>query len=296
VIVNEDGGTSSALGTEKNDDDKKDTSTGTKREHKVKHKIKKVKVRRKKAKAKAKVKKRHEKEGDVKTVEDEKPHIEPYMEAPAFTGIDTDKLDLEEKLLVATQERLKLEDALATLSQEKSVLEEDVAFLREDLEKKAQTIKDYKEQLERLRDQFDNYKRRAEEERAKSIDFAKEKLIIELLEIIGNFERAINSTKPKDKAEDLLEGVKFIHKQLHKLLEREGVKLIEALGKPFDPRVHEAMMEVETDEHPEGTVVEELEKGYSFKNRVIKATKVKVAKPLTGEKTKKARRKPRKGR
>jgi len=93
-----------------------------------------------------------------------------------------------------------------------------------------------------------------------------------------DFERAVEAGKTKHDFDVLYKGIEMIHNDLRNFLKEEGIKEIEAKGKPFDPHEHEAMMQEETDAHPEDYVIEELQKGYTFNGRVIRPSKVKVAK------------------
>ena len=98
------------------------------------------------------------------------------------------------------------------------------------------------------------------------------------MKIIDDFERAVEAGKTKHDFDVLYKGIEMIHNDLKNFLKEEGIKEIEAKGKPFDPHEHEAMMQEETDAHPEDYVIEELQKGYTFNGRVIRPSKVKVAK------------------
>jgi len=124
---------------------------------------------------------------------------------------------------------------------------------------------------------FANYKRRQQEEHGARVQSATQDLIMRLLPVIDNFERAIQAAQENRNFDGLADGVILTLKQLHGLLEKEGVQPIAAVGQEFDPMYHEAVMRVETEEIPENTVVEELEKGYLQGSRVIRPSRVKVA-------------------
>ena len=146
------------------------------------------------------------------------------------------------------------------------------------LEDKAKKGDEYYDRLLRLQADFDNYKKRLEKEKLEFIKFANEEIIAEILKILDDFERAVEAGKVKHDFDILYKGIEMIHKDLKGFLKEEGVKEIEALGKPFNPHEHEAMMQEETDAHPEDHVIEELQKGYTLNGRVIRPSKVKVAK------------------
>jgi molecular chaperone GrpE len=124
---------------------------------------------------------------------------------------------------------------------------------------------------------FANYKRRRQEESESQIKFASQELIIKLLPVIDNFERALQASQVNRNFDGLAEGVSLTLRQLRDMLEKEGVTPIDAVGQEFDPNVHEAVMRVESDDYPDNTVVEELEKGYMQNSRVIRPARVKVA-------------------
>ncbi len=124
---------------------------------------------------------------------------------------------------------------------------------------------------------FDNFRRRSRQEKEEFAKYASQKLIEQLLPVYDNFERAMKATKEGGDIESLLKGVEMIYRQLEQVLDAEGVKPVDTVGKPFDPAVHQAVMQVETDEFEPGTVVEELQKGYTLKDKVIRPAMVKVS-------------------
>jgi molecular chaperone GrpE len=124
---------------------------------------------------------------------------------------------------------------------------------------------------------FANYKRRRQEESEGQIKFANQELILKLLPVIDNFERALQAAQVNHNFDGLAEGVSLTLRQLRDMLEKEGVTPIDAVGQEFDPNVHEAVMRIESEDYPDNTVVEELEKGYMQNSRVIRPARVKVA-------------------
>ncbi|RKY35078.1 MAG: nucleotide exchange factor GrpE [Candidatus Omnitrophota bacterium] len=135
--------------------------------------------------------------------------------------------------------------------------------------------------LMRMQADFDNSRKRMERDRVMFLKFANEEIIAELIPFIDDFQRAF-SAADKTKDFDLLhKGVEMILNHLMEFLKHKGVTAIEALGNNFDPNYHEAMLQIETDQYPENTVVEELEKGYLLNNKILRTAKVKVAKSIT---------------
>ena len=138
-------------------------------------------------------------------------------------------------------------------------------------------LEEYRQRLLRSQADFDNYRRRTQREKEEMAKYASAEIITRLLPVLDNFERAIGASKDSGDFEALAKGVDMIHRQLLQLLEQEGLKPMETVGQPFNPEFHEAVMRVESDEHEEGTVVEELQRGYILKDRVIRPAMVKVS-------------------
>ena len=139
-------------------------------------------------------------------------------------------------------------------------------------------IKDWEDKYKRLLAEFDNFRKRSEKESAMMIDIGASMILTKILPIVDNFERAINSVPEDIKDNSFVDGIDKIYKQMLKTFEDLGVKPIEAVGKPFDANLHNAVM---TDENAEGevdTVVEELQKGYMYKDQVLRHSMVKVKK------------------
>lgn len=128
----------------------------------------------------------------------------------------------------------------------------------------------------RVQADFDNFRRRSRQEKEDFAKYASSKLVEQLLPVLDNFERAIQSSKDSKDFDSLLKGIEMTFRQLDQVLEQEGLKRMEAAGQPFNPEYHQAIMQVESEEHEEGTVVEELQKGYLFKDKVLRPAMVKV--------------------
>ena len=148
----------------------------------------------------------------------------------------------------------------------------------DELVEKAKKCGEYYDKWLRVHADFENARKRLEKEKLEFLRFATEDLILELLPIVDNFDRAINSHADADKNDPHLKGVIMIKDELHKLLEDYGVAKIKAAGEKFNPELHEAVTVVESDEHPEGTVLEELQPGYTMQGKVIRPASVKVTK------------------
>ncbi len=146
------------------------------------------------------------------------------------------------------------------------------------LQEMANIGKEYNEKLLRLHADFENTKKRFERQSQEYAQFANCGIIAELLNILDDLERAVTAAEKKQ--EDFpafLKGVEMILSHLYEMLKKNGLKPIEAKGKQFDPNMHEALMQVESDAF-DGTVLEELQKGYLLHEKVLRTTKVKVSK------------------
>ncbi|WP_232463332.1 nucleotide exchange factor GrpE [Tumebacillus avium] len=135
---------------------------------------------------------------------------------------------------------------------------------------------DYKTRYLRAQADFDNFRRRSRQEKDEFAAYANVKLIEELLPVLDTFEMAMKSTAETD-VKTLLTGIEMVYRQLTGALEKEGLTAIEAVGQPFDPNLHEGIMQVASDEHPANTVVQELRKGYKVKDKVVRPSMVQVS-------------------
>ncbi len=141
---------------------------------------------------------------------------------------------------------------------------------------KAQAEENYQRFL-RAQADFDNFRRRSRQEREESAKYASLKVVESLLPALDNFERALSANKETASVESLIQGVDMVLRQMKQALEQEGLQPMNVVGEPFNPEFHQAVMQVESDEHESGIVVEELQKGYLLKDKVIRPAMVKVA-------------------
>jgi len=156
----------------------------------------------------------------------------------------------------------------------------------EDAEKLKGELSEWKDKYLRLYADFENYKRLVAKDKEELINYSNEKIMRELLSVIDHLELAMQhaSNSTDTSASALVEGVNMTLKELKSTLEKFGLLSIEALGKPFDPYLHHAMSQVESDEVDENTVIAEYRKGYMLKDRVLRAAFVGVSKkPSTSE-------------
>lgn len=153
--------------------------------------------------------------------------------------------------------------------------------LREALAAKTQEAERLQGRLLRLHAEFENYKKRMVREKAEFLKFAHEGLILEFLPILDNLERALASARAEAGSTPLLEGLEMIARLFRSVLEKAGVKPMEALGQPFDPGYHQAVAQVESSDQDANLVVEEIQKGYLIEGRVLRPAMVKVSRAVS---------------
>ena len=139
--------------------------------------------------------------------------------------------------------------------------------------KKEIKVTDLTETVQRVQADFENYKKRTEKDKQDFVRYACQNIVLDLLPILDNFELALNHTKDK---EEFVKGIELVYSNFIDILEKNGLKQINALSKEFDPSLHEALMQEKSKEKP-GTIIEEFQKGYRINEKVIRPTKVKVA-------------------
>jgi molecular chaperone GrpE len=144
-------------------------------------------------------------------------------------------------------------------------------------ESSKQTIAQLTETLQRVQAEFENYKKRVDNEKQEFVKYANEDFILSLLPILDSFELALRDKKTCKDLDEFMRGMQLIYSQIVSLLEQKGVKHIETKDQRFDPYKHEALLQEESDK-PEGTILEELQKGYTINEKIIRHSKVKVAK------------------
>jgi molecular chaperone GrpE len=129
----------------------------------------------------------------------------------------------------------------------------------------------------RVQADFDNFRRRTQKEKEELALYASFKLVGQLLPVLDNFERAMQSGGESFETNSFTKGIDMIYRQFSQVLESEGVRKMEAVGEPFDPELHQAIMQVESEEHETGIVVEVVQNGYWLKDKVIRPAMVKVS-------------------
>jgi len=148
-------------------------------------------------------------------------------------------------------------------------------------DKKLEALETQKKELEdkvmRQMAEFENYRKRTEKEKAAMFEMGAKSVIEKMLPVVDNFERGLASVEEEKRTDPIYEGMNLIYKQLMGELDKLGVKPIEALGQEFNPDLHNAVMQVETEEFEEGIVAQELQKGYMYRDTVVRHSMVGVA-------------------
>lgn len=163
-----------------------------------------------------------------------------------------------------------------TINEEDGVLEE--------LEKERARAAEYLEEAQRARAEFINYRRRVQQEMEEIRERAAERLIRRLLPVLDDFHRAIDAVPAEERDNPWLQGMLLIERKFWSTLEDEGVRPIEAVGKPFDPALHEAVL-ADENASTHDTVIEELQRGYMLHNHVLRPSAVKVGEASTDGRT-----------
>jgi len=160
---------------------------------------------------------------------------------------------------------------------ESAAKEKSIDQLKAEYEEKISGLED---RFLRLAAEFDNYKKRINRRIEEIIKNSSESIIVQILEVLDNFERALKAASESTDFSALREGTGLIYQNLLEILKKEGLEPIEALGRQFDPGLHEAVMQIESDEYPEGVIAGETTRGYKLNGKVIRFSKVVVSKGI----------------
>ncbi len=206
----------------------------------------------------------------------EEKKIEKGMEAEteneACASEKETEADMAEKM-----ETSQTEEGNAEASEEKDNKKEAKKKKKEKKDKKDEQIEDLTDRLKRSMAEFDNYRKRVEKEKSHMYEIGAKDVIEKMLPVVDNFQRGFDSLSEEDKEAPFATGMDKVFKQLEGVLEEIGVKPIEALNQEFDPNLHNAVMHVEDESVGENIIVEEFQKGYSYKDSVVRHSMVKVA-------------------
>ena len=149
--------------------------------------------------------------------------------------------------------------------------------LKKELEQERNKAQDYLNRLKYLQADFENYRKRVERDFKEQVQFGNESLIKNLLSVIDELELAVDACKKTRNRKALVKGIEMVSRNLKEVLKNEGLETIEAVGKIYDAKKHEAVAKVPHDTKSEGTIIEETRKGFIFRGKVIRPSMVKVA-------------------
>lgn len=183
---------------------------------------------------------------------------------------------------VDTAEEVSVEDTQAEASQDTAAQEAEKApekkgFFKKKKDKKDEQIEELNDRLRRNMAEFDNFRKRTEKEKAAMFEVGARSVIEKILPVVDNFERGLGTVSEEEKEAPFVQGMDKTYKQLMKMLEDMEVAPIEAVGKEFDPAFHNAVMHVDDEEVGDNIVVEEFQKGYTYRGSVVRFSMVKVA-------------------
>ncbi|MCM3716881.1 nucleotide exchange factor GrpE [Fictibacillus phosphorivorans] len=176
---------------------------------------------------------------------------------------------------VAVEAEEVLEDNVTEEKAEETV-EEPLTEEQQRIQELEAKIEELGQKNLRLQADYDNFRRRTREEQAASLKYKSQSLIEQLLPALDNFERALKTEAANEQVKTLIQGMDMVYRQLTDALKQEGLTEVPAVGEKFDPNLHQAVMQVEDSEYESNTVIEELQKGYMLKDRVIRPAMVKV--------------------
>lgn len=208
---------------------------------------------------------------EAEEIKEETPETEEVLqENEAEAGTETS--DAEEQTDVA--EETEKEEAIEESEDKKK---EGGKFFKKKKDKKDEKIEELNDKYTRLFAEFDNFRKRSEKEKTAMFEVGAKSIIEKILPIIDSFERGLATVPEEEKGSGFAEGMDKVYKQLVTSLEEAGVKQIEALGQEFDPNLHNAVMHIEDESFGENVVAEEFQKGYMYRENVVRHSMVKVA-------------------
>ena len=204
---------------------------------------------------------------------------EAVEEAKAKAYKEAEEQDTEETVEEAEKEAA---EEAAEPTEETEGSEEGSGFMKKfgrknKKDKKDEKIEELTDRLTRQMAEFDNFRKRTEKEKSQMYEIGAKDIIEKILPVVDNFERGIAAVPEEEKSNPFAEGMEKIYKQLMTTLEEIGVKPIEAVGQEFDPDFHNAVMHVEDEEVGENIITEEFQKGYLYRDSVVRHSMVKVA-------------------
>ena len=195
------------------------------------------------------------------------------------TGDERDN-EVESEADAATKEDAEsdeIADEAEAKNSDESKSEKKIFGKKNKKDKKDEKIEELTDRLTRQMAEFDNFRKRTEKEKSQMYEIGAKDIIDKILPVVDNFERGLDGVKEEEKNDPFIQGMEMVYKQLMTTLEGVGVKPIEAVGKEFNPDFHNAVMHVEDENFGENSVAEEFQKGYMYRDSVVRHSMVKVA-------------------
>lgn len=183
----------------------------------------------------------------------------------------------KEKTEKAVSEEKESKEAAASEKEKEETSEKEEQASEKKKDPKDDKIDELNDRLRRSMAEFDNYRKRTDKEKSAMYEIGARDVIEKILPIVDNFERGLNTIPEDARGTAFADGMEKIYKQFVKILDDMGVKPIEAVGKPFDPAFHNAVMHVEDENLGENVVAAELQKGYTYKDSIVRHSMVQVA-------------------
>ncbi len=185
----------------------------------------------------------------------------------------------DENIKNVNEEQKKVENLEESQEVKETGTFDEIEALKLENENLKRELEEYKDRLLRRVAEFENYKKRLEADYSNAVKYANEKLLLEILPIVDDLERSLESGKEKPDFDSFYQGVKMIYSKLMKVLESHGVKPFESIGKKFDVYYHDALLRIPRDDVPPDTVIDEVERGYMYYDKVLRHAKVIVSSP-----------------
>lgn len=195
--------------------------------------------------------------------------LEELEEEAAETAAEKETEAETETLAEEACENAQVQEAQDTEAEKKS-------FFKKKKDKKDEQIEELNDKLKRQMAEFDNFRKRSEKEKSQMYDMGAKTIVEKILPVIDNFERGLAGVAEENKEDAFVAGMDKVYRQMLTELEVVGVKPIEAVGEEFNPEFHNAVMQVESEEYESGVVAQELQKGYMYKDSVVRHSMVAV--------------------
>ena len=212
---------------------------------------------------------------DVMDEELKKKNEAAEAESEATENTQEQEVQNEEETKEAAEGN-EAEDSEEKDSEEKDSKDKGLFGKKKKKDKKDEQIEDLNDRLRRQMAEFDNFRKRSEKEKSQMFDMGARSIIEKILPVVDNFERGLAAVPDDQKDDAFVTGMDKVYKQMMTEFDSIGVKPIEALGQEFNPDLHNAVMQVESDEYEPGVVAQELQKGYMYKDTVVRHSMVAV--------------------